>query len=433
MYVLSFLNELESKPGRNDKLAVLKREVNNEDLKTFFRYALDSMITFGIKKIPEYKNDPKKNYDFRWAIQQLDALINRRKTGNEGIDHLRMILESVSPMDSIAIERIIAKDPKCGVAESTVNSVWDKLVFEFPVMKASPHDEKTIQGIKFPAYSQLKLDGARCAIVVENGIVKVLSSSGREIQTHGMFDYFDNISDALVFDGELLVTDSFGKFMERKKGNGIVNKALKDTITKEEARGLHFVAFDLIPLKDWKEGVCKIPYATRAQLLGEFHTGFRNNVSLVPTKVVKDEREMMLHFKELYSAGNEGTIVKNGDSIWENKRSRHQIKLKGIITCDLLCVGVEEGKGKYVGKIGALVCESADGLVRVNVGSGLTDKDRNERMDFFVGKIIEIQYNERIIAEEAGAKYSLFLPRFVQVRIDKTNADSIDNISIKGE
>lgn len=431
--MLHILEKLQKTASRNEKLVILKEHKDNEVLKQFFYLALDPLVTFGIKKIPPFARNDKPALALGYVFDELlDKFATRELTGNAAIAYLGELLSSMDTVDAEVVFRVIDKDPACGVAEATVNAVWDGLIFDFPVMKAMPHDEKTIQNITFPAISQLKLDGARAQILVQDDKVTVFSSSGREIETHGQFDWMGPITHNVVFDGELLVTEPTGKFMERKKGNGIVNRAVKGTIPVEQAKQLHFVAFDVIPLPDWKTGVWKTPYEKRFNHLVSYSEKFRHNVSIVETKVVNTEREALLHFKKLYKDGNEGTILKDKNGPWENKRSKYQIKMKGILTCDLRVVRVEEGTGKNKGKIGALVCQSSDGELEVNVGTGLTDADRATKFEFYVDKIVEVQYNERIVNKNEGSKWSLFLPRFVQIRIDKTEADSIDLISAKG-
>ena len=94
--------------------------------------------------------------------------------------------------------------------------------------------------------------------------------------------------------------------------------------------------------------------------------------------------------------------------------------MKAVNTVDLLCVDTFEGKGKYVGRLGGLSCvgEIEGKLIKVNVGSGLTDHHRAMPDSEFIGKIIEVKYNT-IIKDNNNDYYSLFLPRFVQVRFDK--------------
>ena len=121
------------------------------------------------------------------------------------------------------------------------------------------------------------------------------------------------------------------------------------------------------------------------------------------------------------SLGHEGIILKDGNGIWEDKRAKHQIKFKGELECDLKIVAVEPGTGKYEGMLGAIVCESADGVVKVNVGSGFTDAHRKNYGQELVDKIVAIKYNSRI-KNKLGDE-SLFLPIFVEIRDDKDVAD----------
>jgi hypothetical protein len=114
--------------------------------------------------------------------------------------------------------------------------------------------------------------------------------------------------------------------------------------------------------------------------------------------------------------------------IWEDKRSKDQVKFKAELECDLMIVGWEEGTGKNKGRLGALICESADGAIRVNVGSGYTDEQRQEYVvDYVVGKVATVKYNARI-QDKAGNVESLFLPTFIELREDKRIADDSKRI-----
>jgi ATP-dependent DNA ligase len=93
------------------------------------------------------------------------------------------------------------------------------------------------------------------------------------------------------------------------------------------------------------------------------------------------------------------------------------------LECDLKIVAVEEGKGKATGMLGAIICESADGIVKVNVGSGFNDAQRKQYWkENLVDKIVAVKYNARI--KNKQGEESLFLPVFVEIRDDKDVADS---------
>ena len=95
--------------------------------------------------------------------------------------------------------------------------------------------------------------------------------------------------------------------------------------------------------------------------------------------------------------------------------------------CDLKIVAIEEGTGKYAGLLGAIVCESADGVVKVNVGSGFNDAHRKTLKEKdLLGKIVAVKYNARIKNKQGDE--SLFLPIFIEVRDDKDVADTSKEI-----
>jgi ATP-dependent DNA ligase len=92
-----------------------------------------------------------------------------------------------------------------------------------------------------------------------------------------------------------------------------------------------------------------------------------------------------------------------------------------------MVVDWEEGTGKNKGRLGALVCETSDGVIRVNVGSGYSDEQRAEFDKKVIGKIITVRYNARI-KERSGESESLFLPRFIELREDKSTAEASKSV-----
>jgi ATP-dependent DNA ligase len=225
----------------------------------------------------------------------------------------------------------------------------------------------------------------------------------------------------------LLVKDK-GIVLDRQTGNGILNKANKGTIKTDEARKVHATIWDLIPYGDFTAGVCKVPYSQRLESLCVMIDTYQpKKVALVDRWEVDNMEEVNTLFNGLLTEGEEGIILKSRDGIWEDKRSKTQIKFKGELECDLKIVAVEEGKGKAAGMLGAIICESADGVVKVNVGSGFTEEHRKKYWkENLVDKIVAIKYNMRI--KNKQGEESLFLPVFIELRDDKDVADKSKDI-----
>jgi ATP-dependent DNA ligase len=237
----------------------------------------------------------------------------------------------------------------------------------------------------------------------------------------------------MVFDGELLVVNAAGKPVNRQTGNGILSKSIKGTMSEQEADTVRATLWDAITFEKFSEGAETEPYSNRMAKLSNAISDMRGQkgqvghyIDLVWTKQVNDIYTAQKIFEKFLAEGQEGTILKSKDGIWEDKRSKTQIKFKGELECELQVVDWEEGTGKNVGRLGALVCESSDGVIRVNVGSGYSDEQRDEYTKKVIGKIVTVKYNARI-KDKSGVE-SLFLPVFIELREDKDKAESSKSI-----
>ena len=432
MNINEFLNSLAANASRNFKKEQLEANKNNETLREVIRLALDPFTQFYQRKIPAYEfvgEDSEHQTSLEMAIQNLYYLSSREVTGNAAIAHLRAILSGLPPDDAKVIERIIQKDLKCGVQVSTANDVWMGLVSEYPVMLCSPFEQKLVDKIKFPAYAQMKMDGMRFNAIVRDGKCEFRSRNGKEILLLGNLEQeFIALAGSIdcVFDGELLVMlEGDHQFADRQTGNGILNKANKGTISAEQAAMVHASVWDLIPYAYFVDGQCPTPYSKRFSTLEAIVSKQKpqgKKIWTVTSTIVETIDQAQEIFQSYLAEGYEGIILKDGNGIWEDKRAKHQIKFKGELECDLKIVGIEDGTGKYAGMLGSIICESSDGVIKVSVGSGLTDADRKNLGQEIVDKIVAIKYNSRI-KNKLGDE-SLFLPIFIEIRDDKDEADS---------
>lgn len=415
MSILDILEELAGDNSRLAKEAILKREINNEILKAVLVAALNPYVVYGIKKIPNY-TEGQRLYPLSQAIGMLKDLSSRRYTGNAAIEYLAHILSSVNPEDATVIELIIARDLRIGCSEVTVNKIWPGLIPTFDVLLC----HKDTSGIKYPAFAQLKGDGMRCHLQYDGENVFAFSRQGQKID---LADHFLETAKKLmkageVWDGELLVVDAPGKFLDRKTGNGIINKAVKNTISPEETKMVRFLTWDIVDFAG------TISYIDRLQTMNErFNAVNMSSILFIPcpTIIVNSEAEALKFFKQMRAEGAEGAVIKNFDLKWVGDRVKGAGKMKAVEEADLKIVGVIPGKGKYKGMIGSYLCETSDGIIKVAVGSGLTDEQRKETWKN--GTIIAVLYNEKIQDKKTG-EWSLFLPRFVEVRIDKKVANT---------
>lgn len=439
MSINKIFEQLKATPSKLAKLDILKKNASNDTLKQAIFLALDPFTQFYQKKIPEYK--PKKaTLDLDDAMLAVRELSSRKVTGNAAIEYLAKLLSSLSADDAEALKRIVTKDLDCGMQESTANKIWKDLIPTFPCMLASGYEQKLVDKIKFPAIAQCKMDGMRFNAIVDaqSRSVEYRSRNGKElfinnwVLDEAFLGMAKNIGmSAVVFDGELIVVDDDGKPLDRKTGNGILNKAGKGTISDPESKQVRAILWDVIPMAHFKAERCDVPYkdrlATLVIAIDNLGDNFRYLTAAVETSIVDSAAAAQKLFEKYLNDGQEGIILKDGEGIWENKRSKGQIKFKGELECDLICVGWEEGTGKNKGKLGALVLQSSDAKVNVSVGTGLSDSQRGSiKPDDVLNKIVAVKYNARISNRQG--EDSLFLPVFIEVRDDKTDADASKDI-----
>lgn len=432
MNLNNFFNVLADDASRNFKIAELMRFKDNVTLREVVRLTLDPFTQFYQRKIPTYTCDGT-NANIESILPALYDLTSRKVTGNAAIEYLRMLLTSLNPDDAKVLERIIDKSLDCGVQVSTANAVWPGLIREYPVMLCSPFEQKLVDKVKFPAYVQLKMDGMRFNAIVKEGKCEFRSRNGKEIQLLGNLEqeFIALAGDVdCVFDGEMLVMfPGDHQFADRQTGNGILNKANKGTISAEQAAMVHATVWDMIPYVLFCDGYCGTPYSTRFSSLKKLVDQIppeNKKIWLVASDIVESSDEANVKFEEYLGLGLEGIILKDGSGVWEDKRAKHQIKFKGELECDLRIVGVEQGTGKYAGMLGAIICESEDGVVKTRCGSGFNDEQRQTLGAEIIGKVVAIKYNMRSVDKQG--KQSLFLPIVLEIREDKTTADASDAI-----
>jgi ATP-dependent DNA ligase len=460
MTVHGVIKLLESTTKKNDKLAILKEHADNPILRDFFRLALHPHINFYQKK--DFVQRATGDVPIVVAMRKLEKdIAGRQITGNAAIEYIQELIDSVSPEYADLICRILKKKPGCGV-DTQANDIWDGIAPEFPQMLASPFTQKAFDkyyGNQKSYIVQLKSDGTRTFVTLTNGTVTLNTRSGREIEVNNHFDsLLSTFPSDFVVDCELLAIDpNTGKFLPRKIGNGIINKAVKGTISQDEIKYLHLVAWDMIPLDSYFSEKYDLPYCDRLAMLSSFveKNPYKNLISLIESKVVYSQREVNEFFQKKLSDGEEGAMLKRIDGIWENKRVKDTLKLKSEKEGEFRVVSFNEGKGELLGNLGSLNLETDDNKVKVSV-SGFSLKLRSEiyanltgapveyqmmnketdsfetlianpgDCDIGVGSVVTVRYNELIC--DVDKNYSLFLPRFVCLREDKDSTDTLETL-----
>jgi DNA ligase-1 len=185
--------------------------------------------------------------------------------------------------------------------------------------------------------------------------------------------------------------------------------------------------FDVIPLADFEKGFWDKDQSARSDMIYYWHKTYKHllpNVAVVGHELVDlDTEGGQVRYKEInakaVAGGYEGIMIKDPTAPYECKRSVAWLKLKPFIEVSLEVVDVEEGTGRNNGRLGAIVCQGVDDgkTIRVNVGSGFSDSDRDSywtARDSLFGQIVEVRADA--VTQNQDSTYSLRFPRFLRFR-----------------
>ncbi len=414
------IQELEADNSRLKKEAIIRRESDADNIEFFngVGMALDGFRTFGLKQVPKATKDgPGLSWErFAYVVDKLEK---RELTGNDmrkTVDHLCETAKVEQWNDWY--RRILIKDLRCGVTHKTINkhSKIKVPVFECMLADDSKKHEKKMTG---EVLVEPKLDGVRVVVIcdVDKDEVKLFSRNGKELSNFPkilqQFDeMLDQMPESMVFDGEVMSED-FQTLMREihRKGGAKTDDAILNV-------------FDCLPLEDFKEGACSTTLIDRKKILDNYHFG--SNIRLVENVKInlseEDGQKQFADYNKLcIDKGYEGIMVKPVNGIYECKRSSLWLKVKPFIEVSLTVKDVEEGTGRNVGKLGALIVEGKDDgkFIKTNVGSGLTDTDREtfwKAKDKLIGQVVEVRADQITQNQDSKDEWSLRFPRFLRFR-----------------
>jgi len=277
----------------------------------------------------------------------------------------------------------------------------DGVSFTEPMLAKNYDDYK--DELKYPIYSQPKLDGIRC-VVKKDGM---WSRNGKHIVSAphvlvALKPFFDKFPDAIL-DGELYADKFANDF------NAICSLVKKTKPTPEDlvesATNIQYWVYDWIVSKTFSDRNSDITtYLTN-----------NNVVRRVPTHLV----DTITHLNELYEKyvveGYEGQMVRT-DGPYENKRSKCLLKRKEFKDSEFKILDIVEGVGNKSGMAGHMVFKNHKDIefhsnikgTREYLKELLTNKNK------LIGKSATVKYFNLTPGDE--------LPRFPYVvNIDREN------------
>ena len=466
------IRELQNTPATNSKITLLKKYLQDDIFRRCFVAAYSESSDFKINELVQRPsptssmgfNKLKSSAEYFGFTEITDDLIlkvlrkisKQRGVTKEDKYHLANLASIDS--DTFAVTLMICnKDMNCKVSAATLNKAVPGLIKVTPYQRCSTMS--AFGNIVFDpeAIIQCKANGlfAYCIIQNVNGKPNITFKSRRGNIIHqldklkekmctpitnnkfGIQHHIFAVSDKdVVLMGELRVFEHDGTIMPRTKGNGIISSCISGTADAEYLDNVFYTIWDCVSLVDFRRAESNESYRTRFYNASTYMHAVDNwkVLRLIPSKYVTNRKEADAFYKEMVAQGEEGAIIKNLTAIWKNNTSTDMVKMKPVMEVEMKIVGMLSHT-KQKGWMGSLVLESEDGKVKVNCGSGFTEEQRKQDWTKYMGKIVSVE-TEGCIQDKRTKAYSLYLPVFIELRADKTEANTLEeiqNMDIKAE
>lgn len=308
---------------------------------------------------------------------------------------------------------------------------WDHR--SHPVQLVKHLEEVPESKRQLPLYAQVKRDGIFSATVVRHdGVIGIFGRTGKKLNNveHLESRYYG--LPAGVYLGEL---QSMAVDIYLEALSGVVNPDRVnplDFVGQQIKDELYIDFFDMVTVSDFIKGTAEASFLRR-------HAGLVKRVTqyLVPNilcvydnylPVIKCEtwEEVDSFTQEQIDAGREGGVLKR-DVDWEaGHKGWRQMKVVRGISYDLTCIGWEEGKGKYAGKVANLIFRWHGGkTIKAMLGKGWTHEDATQMFNDIknggplnvIGKIFQVY------GLQDSSKGKIRLPKAGELRHDKEVAD----------
>lgn len=445
----SWINKLNESDSRLHKEDVIKQALSaallgSADTQMFLhlvKATYNPYVTFGVKKVPDTVGITGAENPWQDFRDLLTQLLNRKLTGHAARDAIQDMAERFDSDEwNTFCAAVLRRDLRAGVSDKTVNKICKKTEFEIPIfgcqLATSSEDRPEMKGVK---RLEPKLDGVRVLMTVipsdfgvtvvsysRNGKVfenfghieeQIINNHAKIVRSCKGVDQARGLVDGFVLDGEVM-GNSFQELMRQARRKSDV-----------QADDSVFNVFDIIPLSDFRNGHWNAQLKKRIALLDAIRPVIDSmeNVEMLPhimvdldTSAGRDQLDR--YTKDMVSMGFEGIMLKDVEAPYVCKRSTDWLKWKPVYDYDLTVVGIEEGTGKNVGRMGALVCEGVDDgkHIIVNVGSGYSDVERKDywdNQDAIIGRTAVVLADA--VTQNKDGSYSLRFPRFKTFRDDK--------------
>jgi len=127
-------------------------------------------------------------------------------------------------------------------------------------------------------------------------------------------------------------------------------------------------------------------------------------IVILQQQTITKKAQVKRYLKKVTAKKGEGIVVRDPKTPYQTGRLKSALKVKNYEDTECTVIAYKKGKGKNVGKMGALLCQMASGQM-VTIGTGFTDKQRETPPA--IGS--EITFKFYGLTKKGKPKYPVFL------------------------
>jgi len=301
--------------------------------------------------------------------------------------------------------------------------IKDKVTMKVKHWDEVPESKKPRRGVY---YGQIKKDGIFCHVVKYEGAYYFFSRTGMKLTNtntllHQLMLWGESLHDGVYMTE--LCCDSCS--LEALSGIYNPNRTKPLSEDQDQWRLSSYLAFhDYVTIDEFIAGRSQADYGHRYSLLKGM---MPLELYIIPVDLLHHD-DVREYANYQIKHGEEGAVIKRVCEVWvAGHKGYRAMKIVRYADYDLECIGVEEGTGKYKGKIANLIFRWKKGkTVKAMLGKGWTHEDAEDMWQKYngfadpgypIGKIFQVY------ALQESSKGKLRLPKVGELRFDKTEAD----------
>lgn len=303
-----------------------------------------------------------------------------------------------------------------------------------PVQLVKHFDEVIDKHKIYPLIGQVKKDGVYALCVSLKGRLHLYGRTGLKLY----WELDERLERDYLLVGGVYIVEVVNPALSLEELSGLVNPNRKKAWLDVDAFMMQNVTMyfhDYLTFDELLGGHSDVPYMQRYAVLQTKLAQSGAYDSIIVNKLIFSADEAQAYADELIGQGEEGAVFKRGDSDWvAGHKGYRSMKIVKGVSLDLLCTGVQFGKGKREGQIAALEFSYKGSTFKADLGKGWTDERREEltrkhlgwinrgsKDDFNtpVGHIWEVK-----ALDISSTGKALRLPKVVRIRWDKEEPDT---------